>query len=64
MKIRVMVCDDNEEFVASVRSHFAASEKMELVEIAQNGKEALEKLDTARPDVLLLDLVIDRKSVV
>ncbi len=58
MKIRVMVCDDNEEFVASVRSHFAASEKMELVEIAQNGKEALEKLDTARPDVLLLDLVM------
>ena len=58
MKIRVMVCDDNEEFVNNARTHFAASDKIELVETASNGKEALERLDTARPDVLLLDLVM------
>ena len=63
MKIRVMVCDDNEEFVNNARTHFAASDKIELVETASNGKEALERLDTARPDVLLLDLEIGRAHV-
>ncbi|MCH5351140.1 MAG: sporulation transcription factor Spo0A [Clostridiales bacterium] len=58
MKIRVMLCDDNEEFTASAKAHFAASEKIELVETATNGKEALDKIDSARPDVLLLDLVM------
>ena len=58
MKIRVMICDDNEEFVADARAHFAASDKIELIETAANGKQALERLDTARPDVLLLDLVM------
>ena len=33
----------------------AASDKIELIETAANGKQALERLDTARPDVLLLD---------
>ncbi|MCH5159182.1 MAG: sporulation transcription factor Spo0A [Clostridiales bacterium] len=58
MKIRVMLCDDNEEFTASAKAHFAASDKIELVETAANGKEALDKIDSARPDVLLLDLVM------
>ena len=58
MKIRVMVCDDNEEFVSNMRSHFASSERFELVETAANGKDALEKIDSAHPDVLLLDLVM------
>lgn len=58
MKIRVMLCDDNEEFTASARAHFAASDKIELVETAANGKEALDRIDSARPDVLLLDLVM------
>ena len=58
MKIRVMVCDDNEEFVANARTHFAVSDKIELVETASNGKDALERLDAVRPDVLLLDLVM------
>ena len=29
MKIRVMVCDDNEEFVANARTHFAVSDKID-----------------------------------
>ncbi|MCH5153633.1 MAG: sporulation transcription factor Spo0A [Clostridiales bacterium] len=58
MKIRVMVCDDNAEFVASAKSHFSGSDKFELVETATDGKIALEKLDSVHPDVLLLDLVM------
>ncbi len=58
MKIRVMICDDNEEFVNELRSHFAASERFETVETAANGKEALERIDAVHPDVLLLDLVM------
>ncbi|MDE6201255.1 MAG: sporulation transcription factor Spo0A [Clostridiales bacterium] len=58
MKIRVMVCDDNAEFVASIKSHFSTSDKIELVDVAIDGKQALDKLVTVRPDVLLLDLVM------
>lgn len=58
MKIRVMICDDNEEYMTNARMHFSASDKIELVETATNGKEALERIDAAHPDVLLLDLVM------
>ena len=58
MKIRVMVCDDNAEFVSSAKAHFAGSDRFELVETAVDGKQALEKLDSVHPDVLLLDLVM------
>lgn len=58
MKIRVMICDDNEEYMTNARMHFSASDKIELVETAANGKEALERIDAAHPDVLLLDLVM------
>ena len=58
MKIRVMVCDDNAEFVASAKSHFSGSDRFELVDCATDGKMALDKLDSVHPDVLLLDLVM------
>lgn len=58
MKIKVMVCDDNKEFVDGMVAHFNASEKFELVETAFNGADALSKLESVRPDVLLLDLVM------
>ena len=58
MKIRVMVCDDNAEFVQSAKAHFMASDKIELVDTASDGQQALDKLDSVHPDVLLLDLVM------
>ena len=58
MKIRAMLCDDNEEFTAAAKAHFATSDKIELIDTAVNGKDVLEKLETVRPDVLLLDLVM------
>lgn len=58
MKTRVMICDDNSEFVANAKKHFATSDKIEIVGDAPDGEKALEKLDTVRPDVLLLDIVM------
>lgn len=58
MKIRIMICDDNEEFMTSAKAHFATSDKFELCDTATNGKDALEKIDSVHPDVLLLDLVM------
>ena len=53
-----MVCDDNAEFVSNARAHFMTSDRIELVDTASDGKQALEKLDSVHPDVLLLDLVM------
>ena len=58
MKTRIMLVDDNEELLGSLKSFFATDDAMEIVGVATDGEKALELFETARPDVLVLDLVM------
>ena len=60
MKIKLMIVDDDEEFLTSVGAYFADKNDYEVVATATNGEEALEKLFAADPDVVLLDIVMPR----
>ncbi len=60
MKIKLMIVDDDEEFLTSVGAYFADKNDYEVVATATNGEEALEKLSAADPDVVLLDIVMPR----
>jgi len=57
-KKRVLVVDDESDYlkVISTRLEQAGYE----VEMAQDGKEALSKIRTARPDAVLLDIMMPR----
>ncbi|NLY50605.1 MAG: sporulation transcription factor Spo0A [Firmicutes bacterium] len=56
--VRVMIADDNKEFCELVREYIEEQTDMELVGMAYNGTEVLEQLESAAPDVLVLDIIM------
>lgn len=58
MKIRIMIVDDNQEFITNLLSHFESNERFEVVAVAKNGIEAVEKFNESKPSVMILDLVM------
>ncbi len=57
-KVRVLVVDDSAFARKVVRECLARSEHIEVVDIARDGLEAIEKVSALRPDVITLDLVM------
>lgn len=55
-KIRAMVCDDSVVIRRLVADVLAADPEIEVVGTAVNGKNALDKIPTLKPDVLTLDV--------
>ncbi|MBN2024018.1 MAG: response regulator transcription factor [Pirellulales bacterium] len=55
MSIRLLVCDDHEVIRTGLASLMAGSD-IEIIAEAGSGKEAVEKADKHRPDVILLDI--------
>ena len=58
MKTRIMLVDDSAELIAEMRAYFDASDDFEVVAIADNGATAVERFATAKPQALVLDLVM------
>jgi len=58
--IRVLVVDDHVIVRRGIRALLATVDGVEVVGEAQDGQEALERVDTLRPDVILLDLLMPR----
>ena len=56
--IRVLLADDNREFVEIVREFIERQEDMSLVGVAYNGNEALELISREEPQVMLLDIIM------
>lgn len=57
-KIKVIVADNNKELCNALSDHLALQDDMELVAVAYDGLAALEKIQTFRPDVLILDITM------
>jgi DNA-binding NarL/FixJ family response regulator len=58
MSIKVMVVDDHRIFRDGIISMFEHDNGIEIIGLASNGREALEKLMVMSPDVILLDLTM------
>lgn len=56
--IRVLLADDNREFVEIVREFIERQEDMSLVGVAYHGNEALELISREEPHVVLLDIIM------
>ena len=56
MSIRVLIVDDSVLFRNHLRSIINSDPELEVVDLAVNGKEALEKIKTLNPDVITMDV--------
>ena len=57
-KIRIIIADDNLEFVKTFENCLNKEEDMEVIDIAKDGNEAYEKIIEQKPDVVLLDVIM------
>ena len=53
MKIKVMIVDDQVLLAEGIRSVLASSGELEVVSVAHDGQEALDKMQENLPDVVL-----------
>ena len=57
-KIRVMIVDDHPVVRRGIQSLLGEEEDFQVVGEAVNGKDALQKVESLKPDVILMDLVM------
>lgn len=57
-KIKILVADDNIDFVSTVTTYLSAQEDMEIVGTAKDGLEAFDKIIETNPTVVLLDVIM------
>lgn len=57
-KIKIIIADDNFEFVSMFTKHLNQEEDMEVIATAKDGLEAYDKIISLKPDVVLLDVIM------
>jgi len=57
-KFRVLLVDDNMQYLSAMRAYFSAQEEVQQVDLAANGREALDKLRQNRYDAMALGLIM------
>ena len=60
MKLRVLIADPNRKFQQMMTAQLSRERDMEAADTASDGLEALTKIKTVRPDIVLLDIVQPR----
>ena len=55
-KIRVLIADDQKELAEELKNVLETDEKLEVVGVALDGFDALEKMSALSPDVVLMDI--------
>lgn len=57
-KIKVLIADDNREFIELLKDYLSEQEDIEVIGMAYNGNEVLRFLQEDIPDVLILDIIM------
>lgn len=57
-KIKVFIADDNRELCELLREYIDQQPDLQVMQVANNGSQVLAALQEARPDVLLLDIIM------
>lgn len=57
-KIKILIADDNMDFVNTLTTYFNTQEDVEIVCIAKDGQDAYNKIIMERPQVALLDVIM------
>lgn len=56
MKIKVGLVEDNPHLARSLKENLSAFDNVEVLFVASNGQDALQKLFTVTPDIILMDI--------
>jgi two-component system response regulator (stage 0 sporulation protein A) len=59
-KIKIVMADDNREFVNLMTEFFSEQVDMEIIGVGYNGVEVLEVLEDEQPDIIILDIIMPR----
>ena len=57
-KIKILIADDNLDFVTTLASHLNEEDDMEVVHICRDGTDTITKIKELKPDILLLDVIM------
>lgn len=57
-KIKILIADDNREFVNLLKDFMSNHLDIDIVGVAYNGNEALKILEKIEPDVIMLDIIM------
>lgn len=57
---KILLADDNQQFLNIVKDFFEKKDDIEVVGVAGDGWDCLEKIEALKPDVLLLDMIMPR----
>lgn len=57
-KIKILIADDNLDFVSTLITYFEKQGDIEVVATAKDGQEAFDKIISEKPDVVLLDVIM------
>jgi two-component system response regulator (stage 0 sporulation protein A) len=59
-KIRIVIADDNFDFIDILREFLSHRDEFEIVGTSSNGVDALEVIAAAQPDVVILDIIMPK----
>lgn len=59
-KYRILLADDHPAFQKQLREHLSSQNEIALVDVATDGKQALDMLRASRYDVLVVDLIMPK----
>lgn len=57
-KVRVLLTDDNRDFIEVLKEYINRQQDMDLVGVAYHGQEAVELINREEPDVVVLDIIM------
>ncbi len=57
-KIKVLIVDDNKDFCEILSEYLQKQDDIEIVGVANNGKEAIEIIPQKLPDLVILDIIM------
>ena len=57
-KIKILIADDNLDFVSTLITYFDTQSDVEIIATAKDGQEAFDKIISEKPQVVLLDVIM------
>ncbi|HYQ58232.1 MAG TPA: response regulator transcription factor [Draconibacterium sp.] len=60
MKIKVIVADDHQLFREGLINLLHSADNIEVISQAENGQDAIDKVEAFKPDVLLVDIAMEK----
>lgn len=57
-KTKILIADDNREFCDILKKFLSMEEEFEVIGVAKDGLEALDKISKEMPDIVILDIIM------